>query len=72
MKGARMPGTRMLSERQLRRIEKLPRGYRVVKTRDGVVILRRADGRLVRMQPDGRMIPGISVERVQDYLHVHG
>jgi hypothetical protein len=53
-------------------MEKLPEDYRVVNTRDGVVILRRADGQLLRMQPDGRLMPTISIERVQDYLHVHG
>jgi hypothetical protein len=61
-----------LNQRQRRRIEQLPDDYRVVNARDGVVILRRADGQLLRMQPDGRLISTISVERVQDYLHVHG
>lgn len=67
-----MSSTPVLSPRQLRRMEKLPEDYRVVNTRDGVVILRRADGQLLRMQPDGRLMPTISIERVQDYLHVHG
>jgi hypothetical protein len=53
-------------------MEQLPEDYRVVNTRDGVVILRRADGQLLRMQHDGRLTPTISVERVQDYLQVHG
>jgi hypothetical protein len=56
----------------MRRMENLPEDYKVVKTRDGVVILRRADGQLLRMQSDGRLAPNLSVERVQDYLHVHG
>jgi hypothetical protein len=56
----------------MRRMESLPEDYKVVRTRDGVVILRRADGQLLRMQSDGRLAPNLSVERVQDYLHVHG
>jgi hypothetical protein len=67
-----MSSTPVLSQRQIRRMEKLPADYRVVKTRDGVVILRRADGQLLRIQPDGRLAPNLRVERVQDYLHVHG
>ena len=72
IKGADMSSTPVLSQRQMRRMENLPEDYRVVNTRDGVVILRRADGQLLRMQPDGRLAPNLSVERVQDYLHVQG
>jgi hypothetical protein len=75
IKGAEMnstPRTPPLTQRQMRRIEKLPRDCRVVNTRDGVVFLRRADGQLLRVQPDGRLAPTVSVARVQDYLHVHG
>jgi hypothetical protein len=72
MKGAEMSSTPVLSQRQLRRMEKLPEDYRVVNTRDGVVILRRADGQLLRLQHDGRLTPTISIERVQDYLQVQG
>ena len=67
-----MSSTPVLSQRQMRRMENLPEDYKVVRTRDGVVILRRADGQLLRMQPDGRLAPNLSVERVQDYLHVRG
>jgi hypothetical protein len=67
-----MSSTPVLSPRQMRRMESLPEDYKVVRTRDGVVILRRADGQLLRMQSDGRLAPNLSVERVQDYLHVHG
>jgi hypothetical protein len=72
IKGAEMNSTHLLTQRQRRRIEKLPKDCRVVNTRDGVVFLRRADGQLLRVQPDGRLAPGVSVARVQDYLHVHG
>jgi hypothetical protein len=70
--GADMPSTPTLSQQQIRRIEKLPADYKVVNTRDGVVVLRRADGQLLRVQPDGRLAHNLRVERVQDYLHVHG
>jgi hypothetical protein len=70
--GAEMSSTPALSQRQIRRIEKLPADYKVVNKRNGVVMLRRADGRLLRVQPDGRLAPNLRVERVQDYLHVHG
>jgi hypothetical protein len=72
IKGADMSSTPVLSPRQMRRMENLPEDYKVVKTRDGVVILRRADGQLLRMQPDGRLVANLTVERVQDYLHVCG
>jgi hypothetical protein len=67
-----MHSTPVFSQRQIRRMEKLPGDYKVVNTRDGVVVLRRADGQLLRMQRDGRLAPNLRVERVQDYLHVHG
>jgi hypothetical protein len=70
--GADMHSTPVLSQRQIRRMQKLPDDYKVVDTRDGVVVLRRTDGQLLRMQPDGRLAPNLRVERVQDYLHVHG
>jgi hypothetical protein len=72
IKGADMPSTPPLSQRQIRRMETLPADFKVVSTRDGVVVLRRADGQLLRMQPDGRLSPSLLVKRVQDYLHVHG
>jgi hypothetical protein len=72
IKGADMSSTPVLSKRQIRRMETLPRDYKVVNTRDGVVVLRRADGQLLRLQPDGRLAANLRVERVQDYLHVHG
>jgi hypothetical protein len=70
--GADMPSTPTLSQQQIRRIEQLPGDYKVVNARDGVVVLRRPDGRLLHMQSDGRLAHNLRVERVQDYLHVHG
>jgi hypothetical protein len=70
--GADMSSTPVLSQRQIRRIEKLPPDYKVVNKRNGEVVLRRGDGQLLRVQPDGRLAPNLRVERVQDYLHVHG
>jgi hypothetical protein len=72
IKGAEMSSTPLLSQRQMRRMAKLPADYKVVNSRDGVVLLRRADGQLLRLKPDGRLAPNLSVERVQDYLHVQG
>jgi hypothetical protein len=56
----------------MRRMKDLPEDYKLVNTRDGVLILRRADGQLLRMEPNGRLAPNLNIERVQDYLHVHG
>jgi hypothetical protein len=53
-------------------MEQLRDDYEVVKSRDGVVILRRPDGQLLRMHRDGRLAPNLTIERVQDYLHVAG
>jgi hypothetical protein len=72
MMGSDMHSTPVLSQRQIRRMQKLPADYKVVNSHDGVVVLRRADGQLLRMQPDGRLAHNLRVERVQDYLHVHG
>jgi hypothetical protein len=72
IKGADMSSTPVLNQRQIRRMQKLPADYKLVNARGGVVILRRADGQLLRMQPDGRLAANLRVERVQDYLHVHG
>jgi hypothetical protein len=67
-----MSSTPVLSQRQMRRIEKLRDDYEVVNSRDGVIMLRRGDGQLLRMHRDGRLAPNLRVERVQDYLHVQG
>jgi hypothetical protein len=72
IKGAVMSSTPVLSQRQMRRIEKLRDDYEVVNSRDGVIMLRRGDGQLLRMHRDGRLAPNLRVERVQDYLHVQG
>jgi hypothetical protein len=67
-----MPSTHQLTQRQIRCMEKLPEGHKVVNTRHGAPIVRRGDGQLFRVQPDGRLAATIRVERVQSYLHVHG
>lgn len=67
-----MSGTGLLTERQLRYMEKLPQGHKVVSIRDGVPIVRRPDGQLVRIKPNGRLARSRQVERVQYYLHVRG
>jgi len=62
----------VLTQRQLRRMERLPQGHVVLSTRRGVAVVRRPDGRLMRIQPDGRLAGMLRVERVQSYLHVNG
>jgi hypothetical protein len=67
-----MLSTKMLTQRQVRKMERLPEGHVVLSTRKGVAVVRRPDGRLMRLQPDGRLAGMIRIERVQSYLHVHG
>lgn len=69
---AGMSGAPLLTQRQIRRMEKLPRGHKLVRVRDGVPVVRQPDGQLSRMQPSGRLVAAIPIERVQSYLHVHG
>jgi transposase len=67
-----MPSTHQLTKRQIRCIEKLPEGHKMVNTRDGAPIVRRPDRQLFQVQPNGRLAATIRVERVQAYLDVHG
>jgi hypothetical protein len=67
-----MPSTHQLTQRQIRCMEKLPEGHKIVNTRHGAPIVRRGDGQLFRVQPNGRLAATIRVERVQSYLDVHG
>jgi hypothetical protein len=74
-----MPSTHQLTQRQIRctqrqirRMEKLPEGHKMVNTRYGAPIVRRPDGQLFRVQPNGRLAAAIRVERVRSYLDVHG
>jgi hypothetical protein len=69
---AGMPSDQRLTQRQIRRLEKLPNGHRVVNTRHGAPTVRRSDGQLFRVQPNGRLTASIRVERVTSYLDVHG
>jgi hypothetical protein len=67
-----MPSTHQLTHRQIRCMEKLPEGHKVVETRHGASIVRRPDGQLFRVQPNGRVTASIRVESVKSYLDVHG
>jgi hypothetical protein len=71
-KEAGMSGTDLLTERQIRCIEKLPGDQKVMRVRHGVPIVRQSDGRLLRMDANGRLVMTIPVEMVQSYLHVRG
>jgi hypothetical protein len=61
----------LLTPQQIRCMEKLPEGHKLVSTRSGAPIVRRPDGRLLRVQPNGRFVTTISVERVQSYLRLN-
>ena len=65
-------GAHLLTQRQIRCIEQLPDGHKVVSVRAGVLIVRQPDGHLSRMQPNGRLAVTPRVEAVQSYLHLHG
>lgn len=67
-----MPSTHQLTQRQIRCMEKLPEGHKMVNTRHGAPTVRRSDGQLFRVQPNGRLAATIGVESVQCYLDVHG
>jgi hypothetical protein len=62
----------LLNPRQIRQIEHLPAGARIVGYRNGAPMFRRGDGRLMRIDPNGRLEASLSVKRVQSYLNVHG
>lgn len=61
----------LLTQQQIRCMEQLPEGHKLVSTRSGAPIVRRPDGRLLRVQPNGRFVTTISVERVQSYLKLN-
>jgi hypothetical protein len=61
----------LLTQQQIRCMEQLPEGHKLVSTRSGAPIVRRPDGRLLRLQPNGRFVTTISVERVQSYLRLN-
>jgi hypothetical protein len=67
---AGMPSSRQLTQRQIRRMEKLPNGHKVVNARHGAPTVRRSDGQLFRVQPNGSLAATIRVERVKSYLDV--
>lgn len=67
-----MPSTHQLTQRQMRCMEKLPEGHKMVSARRGAPIVRRADGQLFRVQRNGCLAATIRVERVQSYLDIHG
>jgi hypothetical protein len=69
---AGMSRTDLLTQRQIRGMEKLPEDHKVVRVRYGVPIVRRSDGRLLRMHANGRLVRTTPVESVQSYLHVRG
>jgi hypothetical protein len=67
-----MPSTHQLTQRQIRGMEKLPEGHKMVNARHGAPTVRRSDGQLFRVQSNGRLTASIRLESVQSYLDVHG
>jgi len=59
-----------LTERQLRRLETLPHGYKMVSARDGIPIVESPTGQTRRLQPNGRLAATTLIEEVRSYLHV--
>ncbi len=64
--------SQILTQRQIRRLEQLPRGHRVVGSRAGSPLVRQPNGRLLQVTPDGRLAAAAMVKRVQSYLDVNG
>jgi hypothetical protein len=60
----------MLTQRQIRRLERLPRDYEVVSIDDGPLIVRGPQGKLLRVKTNGRLVA--LVARFRPYLHVNG
>ena len=67
-----MPSGQQLTRRQIRCMEKLPNGHKVMNTRHGAPTVRRPDGQLFRVQANGRLVASTRVESVKSYLDVHG
>jgi hypothetical protein len=67
-----MPSGQQLTQRQIRCMEKLPNGHKVVNTRHGAPTVRRSDGQLFLVQANGRLVASTRVESVKSYLDVHG
>ena len=62
--------TRPLTQRQIRRLERLPEHHEVVSTDQRPPIVRGPRGQLLRLQQNGHL-EGL-VQRVRSYLHVNG
>ncbi len=69
---SKMLKSSLLTQRQIRRIEQLPRGHRLIGVRQGAPLVRQPNGRLVRVSRDGRLASTSLVKRVQSYLEVDG
>jgi hypothetical protein len=67
-----MPSGQQLTQRQIRRMKRLPVAHKAVNARRGPPTVRRSDGQLFRVQPNGRLVATIRVDSVTPYLDVHG
>lgn len=68
---AGMSSSHKLTQRQIRCMEQLPEGHKVVNTSHGEPTLRRPNGQLLRLQRNGHVAAITRVKRVQSYLHLH-
>ncbi len=64
--------TSLLTQRQIRCMEELPAGHKLVRVRGRTPLVREPDGQLSRMRPSGRLVAIGPVSGVQSYLDVHG
>jgi hypothetical protein len=67
-----LSGSYLMAQRQVRILETLLGGYKVINTHYGEVIVRRRDGQLLRIQSDGRLVALEPVQKVQSYLQLNG
>lgn len=59
-----------LTQRQIQRLERLPRDYEVLSIDDGPLIVRGPKGKLLRVKANGRLVA--LVARFRSYLYVNG
>lgn len=67
-----VPRTSLPTQRQIRCMDELPAGYKIVRVRGQAPVVRQPDGQMARIRPSGRLVVISPVESVQSYLHVHG
>jgi hypothetical protein len=64
--------TRLFTDQQTRRVNRLPAGHQLVGVAGLTPIVRGPDGRLSRMTTSGRLVRTEGVQAVESYLLVQG